>query len=133
MTTEKLKQLAEFAAEFLEWYYREDSCYGKRYIHPPNNFIPALKLVNASGAVNVKESLSNIFFESEIAPILMHLGKREMEKRGFSIRCEYRLNYQRVFIKRDNLEMDWQLSPVYVEDENEFIAFWSAIEATGEK
>ncbi|HDZ26680.1 hypothetical protein LCGC14_0650230 [marine sediment metagenome] len=111
MTPEKLKQLAESAAEFLG--ADENNCI---WVH------------EGASIEIIPDNLFGVDNDKRVAPsYFMHLGKQEMEKLGFSIRCEHRLNYQRVFIKRDDLEEDWQLSPVYVEDENEFMAFWSAL------
>ena len=117
MTSTELKQLAEWSAEFLGM----SQCDSRLWW--PNNieYMPRLD----------DSELTFAFFElDETAPILMHLGKREMtEKRGYFVRCDHYENCHRVFIRseRDDSGGDWQLSPVFEDNENEYIAFWTAV------
>lgn len=74
------------------------------------------------------------FFEFQperevMAPILMHLGKREMEELGFDgsymfTSCK---RHQWFFSKRKRRTTKRQA----IKDHNDFISFWSAVEATG--
>jgi len=133
MTKAELKKLAEFAAEFLghrrdydHWNYK---LMGHNW-HPHKDFL-----------------VEFTFSDPRTAPLISHLGKREMEKRGFEIRVDEINSYEldgvllprktRIYIRRDNHQdsqrLDWELAEFYEDDENNFIALWSAIEATGEK
>jgi len=98
-----LKELAEWSKKFLSY----NTCY------------------NLSS--DMAESC--LFHKWHIAPVLMHLGKREMEKLNYDIRCDNFKGYYRVYIKseRDDSGGDWQLSPVYEDGNNEYIAFWTAV------
>ena len=101
MTPEQLKDLAEWSRKFLA----DNTCY------------------NLSS--DMAESC--LFHKWHIAPVLMHLGKREMEKRGFQVRCDnYDAECKQVYIKNKWHE-DWELSPIFAEHENEYIAFWTAV------
>ena len=114
MKPSEQKQLAEKVAKFLglkranhkEWNFEFD---GKPWLICEDNF-----------------------FESDFAPILMHLGKREMEKRGYE--CVYRTHERSI----DPNERDYLHSYSFAmhkpiqSNKNEFIAFWKAVEQTGE-
>jgi len=72
------------------------------------------------------------FFEGyKTAPILAHLAKREMEKRGWAWeglkQCGKPQEYVWHFFKNDEETSKTAFN------ENYFIALWSAIEATGEE
>ena len=131
---EKLKQLAEFAAEFL----------GAK-----NN---KLKVIDSGMNCQVYEVHSiviseyDLFYSCIYAPILMHLGKREMEKRDYIYQHEvekrkwihqkkkqYRFVHYWKFTKVENFNRNGGFSCVVKDGygacmrENEFIAFWSAL------
>ena len=83
-----------------------------------------------------KESvLVDVFFNrDETAPILMHLGKREMEKRGYY--CLYssdiegrtmELIQKYGFLEVDLSQTDGITQHKQCVDPNEYIAFWSAV------
>jgi len=112
MTPTELKDLAEWSAEFLKlekfntagniWYLR---CIGERFTVYPEDFFD-------------KEPDRYKGF----APILMHLGKREMEKRGFHWQAIHHAMFGYEFRVTDNSGV--VLSEI--KDRNEYIAFWSA-------
>ena len=80
--------LAEFVAELLKFYYKENSPYGKRFIHPPERLAEIVSLAkgNDNPVINVKEKLPALLFNSEIlSPIIRHLIEEEMEKRGYKV------------------------------------------------
>ncbi|KKL07272.1 hypothetical protein LCGC14_2587680 [marine sediment metagenome] len=118
MTPNKQKQLAESAAEFL----------GAK-----NN---KLKVIDSGMNCQVYEVHSiviseyNLFYSCIYAPILMHLGKREMEKREFEwelatiwIKPGIRGYQCEVYgFEKNNYSTEGVCS-----HENEFIAFWSAV------
>ena len=116
MTPEKLKQLAEFAAKFVG-FTQDDSRIWWPNDLPVDGFDP--------------DEVEYALFECvETAPILAHLAEMEMEKRKFGIVSEtpteswnyyYCKIYQGAYMKAEEA------------DENEYIALWSAIMATGEK
>lgn len=130
MTTDT-KKLAEFGAEFLGWEKGCDSFFTPSYLH-----IVLDKRLS-------KEAYVSRFFSGLTAPILAHLGKREMEKRGFDNNEQWFIEDQKLysweFIHRDRKRKKKIAGkypiPVsgYAQDENEYIALWSAIEASGEK
>ena len=117
MTPEELKQLAEFAPEFLK------------------------KAINNNSLPMPSKRLQRLIFErpvhpdewfgyQETAPILTHLGKREMEKREF----EWEL--ATIWIKPGirgyqcevyGFEKNSYSTEVVCSHENEYIAFWSAV------
>jgi len=83
---------------------------------------------------------SCLFHKWHIAPVLMHLSKREMEKRGFEI--EYNKYQSQGYQFRISLHeplptdcdqeklrryLDNETKRKWVCDENEYIAFWSAV------
>lgn len=75
-----------------------------------------------------------LFEDHKTAPILAHLAKREMEKRGFCFTYtspDYYRNLHTYTIRNSQDKTDKCLGLSC--DENEYIALWSAIEATGEK
>lgn len=128
---EKLKQLAEFAAEFVgltkEFYKVEDG--RKIYIwdYPRDGYGPTTAI---GEHLYDRELAKEVFEEAETAPILMHLGKREMEKRGFKITSANNLNCADlnatyVWSATNDIHDD---SPKQFLDNNEFLAFWLAVE-----
>ena len=120
MTNPTDKQLAEFAAEFVgltPGYMAEI----KVWDFPRDNYGPTGPI----GDIIYDTALVREFFnEAETAPILMHLGKREMERREFNWDSYSRSNgYFCSFTKGT---FGNQISGNYLDD-NEFIAFWSAV------
>jgi len=110
MTTDA-KQLAEFAAEFLGRDKLRIALSG-----------PAIK---RKGGIDPKG-----FFDSEFsAPIIAHLAKREMEKRGFDWECS---RWKGGYVHHYEYKFFTEIMPETREDlmdENEYIALWSAIES----
>ena len=103
MTPEQLKQLAEWSAEFL----------GGEY----NSF--NWLMGNKFGTYLTENTL---FIDECYAPILMHLGKREMEKRGFTWKIEVHQKKYRVKVDRPSIH--YQKTQIST---NEYIAFWTAV------
>jgi len=106
----KLKQLAEWSAEFLElenasW---EDEWY-----------------LDNTGIVHIFTT-EDILHHSDIAPILMHLGQVEMEKRGFEI-VHFTWGGHTKYGCRVNGSEKHGHEPHTAYDDNKFIAFWSAV------
>ena len=124
-TEAELKKLAEFAAEFL----------GAKLVETPTdrrNFVfPSSMLIEGNSEIVNEDRLSAFIFSSFYSPILAHLGKREMEKRGFGWEA------YTVWIMPAKLGYGYNFFDGAVEvnhdDYNEFITLWMAIEATGEK
>lgn len=128
-TEAELKKLAEFAAEFLGW----ELCPQNQWKIPDN--IEWLYYVTHKH----RDELPRDFFEGHSsAPILAHLAKREMEKRGFRWISSYGYHahtedeYFYEFTKWGETEEDEKTGSAF-NKENNFIALWSAIEQTGEK
>jgi len=116
--TTDTKQLAEFAAEFLGWDKE-----GGRWTIPPFCLKVGLYLADDPHA-------KYLFEHPETAPILAHLAKREMEKRGFWWHSSWFSNgkvYSIFFSKLTSAKPGgWR--ELEVEHENEYIALWSAIQ-----
>lgn len=108
-TEAELKKLAEFAAEFLKLTKIEGS--------------NLYRFTNAHGADHASYK---DFFYSLKSPILAHLAKREMEKRGYAI-THYSIP------KEDDVYHQYIVGSETRFDTNEYIALWNAIEASGEK
>jgi len=117
MTTDT-KKLAEFAAEFLDGYI-------KKY----------RTILVIGGYVDDEDMV----FHHPMAPaILAHLAKREMEKRLWEWNSSYDLSG---FQPGEKIHGQYCFGILTApkctvhseQDENEYIALWSAIEATGEK
>ena len=127
MTEEKLKQLAEFMPKYLNLKKRRCA-----YILITNEITYHIT--------------STDFFEGDFfPPLLAHLAKREMEKRGL----EYKLTYRGHFVEdefvytheADIFIITRKPAPNYeitkmiqnpIDHENEYFALWSAIfEAVG--
>ena len=117
MTEAELKKLAELAAEFL---------------HIKGGFLTS----GISGTVEIDllNDPASLYDDMVASPILAHLAKREMEKRKLSWECHYFdgvgyscqiLNHYKSTGRYTQLSYKSQI-------DNEFIALWSAIEATGE-
>ena len=116
MTPKELKQLAEFAAEFLG--ADEDSDSPKVFVGKSNYIIAVTEY--------------NLFNRPLTAPILMHLGKREMEKRLWEWNSSYDLSGFQSGEKIHGCYCFGILTAPKctihnTQDENEFIAFWSAV------
>ena len=107
MTPDELKQLAEFAFKFL----------GLGKAPPFHTTISDPNLL-----------VDHLFHIAWLAPFYVHLAKREMEKREFEwTGCSHtKGNYIYSIMKFNGKTTDGI-------DTNEYIALWSAIEATGEK
>ena len=104
------KQLAEFAAEFLG-----------------ADKVMRFLQVKASWSGDVHDIFINektLFDDVTKAPILMHLAKREMEKQGWKWRNGYNKFYWVKFNKRNYY---WDIVATH-ENDNEFRAFWPALE-----
>jgi hypothetical protein len=144
MTDQERKELAEFGVEFLGWKHWPEAQMGYESWEGPQFFGEVLehKLSDLFfNHVTDSEGLPAIqMYKTPIdnsAPILMHLAKREMEKRGFEVRID-RYNAKgafptrsRVYIRKDShknsASWDWELADYCEQKENEFIAFWSAL------
>ena len=118
MTTDT-KQLAEFAAEFI----------GYEQLTYVDSFV-------TKGTIVIDINESTLFYKELTSPILAHLAKREMEKRGFWWHSSWFSNgkvYSIFFSKLTSARPGgWR--ELEVEHENEYIALWSAIkEALGEE
>ncbi len=117
---EKLKQLAEFAADFLGL---KDSVIANW----PRQFV----WIDEFGTeMNIRD-----FFGDKFGPHLAHLAKKEWLSRHKGNQITYRF---REGIHSYCLEKNFGLTPnpnTYfdMEDENEYIALWSAIMETGER
>lgn len=117
----ELQELAEFAASF----------FGEK----PEGFITIGKCSPHILCFRTKD-----LFEDEIsAPILAHLAKREMERRGwhwilslgYYSASDQPTDYFAEFSRWDkNEEQNYWGEAKH---DNEFIALWKAIQATGEK
>ncbi len=120
MTPEKLKQLAEFAAEFLG------------LLHVFNfYFFPS----GRDHVFTIQDSqIEDYFFHNpEYAPQLAHLALREMENQE----CEIEYHYTDCDEPRDKTHC-WEFTTLggkhgSEENKNNFIALWSAIMATLEE
>jgi len=118
-----LKKLAEFSAEFLIKNIPSGSCIRIDF-----------------GDMKYKEEMIHLIFHHEVvSPALAHLGKREMISRKFNFdlsfcppHWERALNFNYHFY-RGNMEPDNNWIEGSGKDENEYMALWSAIFATGEK
>lgn len=119
MTEPELKSLAEFAAEFLGFKKFKTNWEGHGWF--------------ASAALPVSQFSECVFIDDKIAPILAHLGKREMEKREFQYKHYWDgLNHEHLFMKPETNSIDeWDFSNKIAEGyhPNTFIALWSAIES----
>ena len=114
--------LASYWAEKLGWYYIEDGDYGKRYIHPPDSFVPVLKIDNPSGCVNANENLAYVLFESEVmAPIIAHLIQEYMEGEGYVWSLKKGNGYTADYELRENIKDAWKHHAV-VNNENKWMA-----------
>jgi len=91
-----LKQLAEWSRKFLA----DNTCY----------------------VLSSDMAESCLFHKWYIAPVLMHLGKREMEKRGFTWKIEVHKKKYRVKVDRPSIH--YQKTQIST---NEYIAFWLAV------
>jgi len=100
MNPTELKELAEWSAEFLGLLKIEDA---DGWELPWNNHEWLI--------------VPNNFFGGPFAPILMDLGKREMEKR------EMNMDY---CFRKGTHSVSFMCGPV-THDTNEYIAFWSAV------
>jgi len=112
-----LKKLAEFAAKFL----------GHKRDYDHWNY----KLMGHNWKPHKDFLAEFTFSDPRTAPLIAHLAKREMEKRGFemewSSRGEENLHYYYIYKKGGLMHHSMG------EHENEYIALWSAIMETGEK
>jgi len=130
MKPSEQKQLAEKVAKFFDAEIDPDYGMGADHWSFPvawKNKNIGLAWPATTGVINIDQWKSYLFDDTRIAPILMHLGKREMEKRGFAWKTDSRR-------KGYWAQMDKALEP-YQKGEinkNEFIAFWKAVEQTGE-
>ena len=120
MTPTDKKQLAQKAAEFL-----------KKAIESNSMKMPRKHLQKIIYERPI--TVDDWFYDYEINPILAHLAKREMEKRG------YRLFLAQGF-ENNRWLAQYAIAPEdahgttedVLKNENEYIALWSAIiEATG--
>ena len=116
MNQNELKDLAEESAEFLGGFWDDEI---ERWVLPKGiwNFI---------GRTLHPKDLAYLFFNGQYAPILMHLGKREMEKRGHS-HTMYTHTDEVASYTAYVQPISASAGVVYSEHENEFIAFWSAV------
>lgn len=117
--TPQLKQLATFAAEFLEFQHDEIIIDGEEPLlfwpEPYSGLIKNLTVSRIAGS----------FFEDLVyAPILMHLGKREMEKQDYYFYTEHGVDDHSISITPSDNRSKFLSDR---RDNNEFIAFWSAV------
>ena len=104
MTPSEQKDLATWAAEFLGGKLEVERVHAKN--------------------IYTDEMLAYVLFERTwTSPILMHLAKREMEKQGFNHTVSCTSGEYTVFIHPPT-DSD---KITHIENENEFIAFWSAV------
>ena len=104
MQEEKQKQLAEFAAKF----------FGVGHKYVSNSY---------SESIIIPLTPHSLFDDDNLSPILMHLAKREMEKRGYeSFQHFYLLDNYIYYINNRKYET------FRGEGDNEYRAFWSALE-----
>lgn len=126
MTTDT-KKLAKFIPEFLGL-PKSDKVKPGEHTEFPDIFLWKLEI-----ELGVYHIGPQSFFDDAFGPILAHLAKREIKSRGWDI------NYRTYDATHDytlEKELDDSGEKIdFVDDqnENEFIALWSAIEATGEK
>ena len=113
MTPTELKDLAEWSAEFLGFDRLQNSGEWK------------FEFRNVNYLLNEKD----FYDEKGFAPILMHLGKREMEKRGLSIQyTKWSLSFgEKGHTYTFFMEDSTHCVAGSVSHENKFIAFWSAV------
>lgn len=116
MTT-NTKKLAEFAAEFLNLLHVQDF-----YFFPSGS--------DHCFTIQDSQVEDYFFHNSEYAPILAYLAKREMEKRGFD--CEYNRQLDQHRYEFD-LSLDYDRPIARGESNSEYIALWSAIEEAVKK
>jgi hypothetical protein len=121
-TPKQLKELAEFAAEYLDWVLDDSEWYllPKGYdfeVFSPNYHIA---------------ELPQVFFAGDVfPPILMHLAQEKLEKKGFD--CEYNQQVG-IHLWEFNMSLDYDRPVARAENKNKFIAFWEAVqEAKGGK
>lgn len=100
------KALAEQAAEFLKAEHPDKYTY---------------KIIVGNQLIFI--SKKSLFEDIEKAPILMALGKREMEKRGFIHHSGFNQLWHYVFVKRTE---QFAVTEPH-QHENEYIAFWEAL------
>ncbi len=122
MTTspKELKELAEFAAEFLGFEKETNHEVNRDYWHKEKWI----------GEPLVDRWLDDYFFIAQkTAPILMHLGKREMEKRGFDW-----IGSRNYHSRPKNHDYFYEFAETHSpkcgegsHPDNEFIAFWMAV------
>ena len=137
MTPEKLKQLAEFAFPFL----------GAKKINSGWQLINSFDDVSAI-YIPFRIQEQELFEDRKNAPILAHLAKREMEKRGFQLEYnkfttqgyQWWIHQAEIppdvdLMSKEMMEYFERCKPKWQRHENEYIALWSAIEQAvgGEK
>lgn len=143
MTQLTKTELAEFAAEWFGAVIAEDYGNGTDHWTFPTAWVN--KQVGrawhfTSETINIDAWKSDLFDDGRIAPILMHLAKREMEKRGFHWDSGFRNETGEWRKGKYDFSIERQKTPtcekcgmfeidrVDKENDNEFIAFWSALE-----
>ena len=99
--TNKLKALAEWSRKFLA----DNTCY----------------------VLSSDMAESCLFHKWYIAPVLMQLGKREMEKRGYKYLMGHTYGTDSVSYMAKIFKRSTEYQEAYEEHENEYIAFWTAV------
>ena len=113
MTPTELKELAEWSAEFLG---AELGCFRKW----PDTYT----LIWEGGSINFEAE--DVFNSPHHAPILMHIGQEEMEKRWFEI-VHFTWGGHTKYGCRVNGSEKHGHEPHTAYDDNKFIAFWLAV------